>query len=270
VLVHVTGDATAGHWVWNDPVGSGVGLIQPEDDHTPALGTRCWATGNAISSGAGFNAADVDGGRTVLLSPTFDATGLTSPTMRYFRSFSNNAGPNGGTDTLHVQLSNNNGATWVTVESVRLSSPAWTERTFQIATYRTPTATMRLRFSIADRGADSTVEAAIDDIALYDFTVTSAAPPVFLTRLLPNLPNPFNPTTRLRWEQESSGAARLRIYDARGRLVRTLVDAWRPAGPHEQAWNGRDDAGHGVASGAYFVRLETGARTLSQRVMLVR
>lgn len=271
-LVQPSDGAVAGHWVWSDPVGSGVGGIQPEDDHTAAPGIRCFVTGNAPKVGDPFGTADVDGGRTILLGPTFDATVVASPMLRYWRWFSNDAGPNGGSDSLYVQLSNNNGATWVNIETVRVTNAAWTEVTVPIATYRTPTTTMRLRFTVADRGNDSTVEAAIDDISMFGATsgATDVAAPARVTRLLPNVPNPFNPTTRLRFELETAGATQLRVFDVRGRLVRALVNGWQPAGAQERVWNGRDERGHAVASGAYFVRLEHGDRTLSQRVMLVR
>jgi hypothetical protein len=74
----------------------------------------------------------------------------------------------------------------------------------------------------------------------------------------------------LRFELEAPGAARLRIFDVSGRMVRELVHAWFGPGSHERVWDGRDAGGHGVASGPYFVQLQTGERSLSRRVMLVR
>ena len=74
-------------------------------------------------------------------------------------------------------------------------------------------------------------------------------------RLLANAPNPFNPSTRLRFALERAGTVALAVYDARGRLVRDLgAQAW-PAGEHAVTWNGRDEAGRAAASGVYYVRL---------------
>ncbi len=65
-------------------------------------------------------------------------------------------------------------------------------------------------------------------------------------------------------------AVRLRIYDAAGRLVRTLVDGVRPAGSHTAFWDGRDDAGRNAASGAYVCRLEAGTSVRAVRMTLLK
>ena len=49
-----------------------------------------------------------------------------------------------------------------------------------------------------------------------------------------------------------------RVFDARGALVRTLLEQWLPAGEHEARWDGRDRSGAGVATGLYFAQLTTG------------
>ena len=73
--------------------------------------------------------------------------------------------------------------------------------------------------------------------------------------LHPAAPNPFNPSTTLRFSVAEAGAARLAVYDTNGRWVRGLVDGYRPAGQHAVVWNGTDDSGRPVASGVYLVRL---------------
>src|SRR5262249_43180848 len=171
-VVHPVDDSDSGDWVWGDPIGSGVGTVQPEDDHTPSPGTHCWVTGQAAKAGDSFDAADVDGGRTVLLSPSFDAT-AGSLVLSYWRWFTNSAGANPGTDSLHVELSNNDGASWTAVEHVTTTAAVWTQVAVPIASVLAPTATMRLRVSVADRGNDSTVEAAFDDVQLTDGVPTA-------------------------------------------------------------------------------------------------
>ena len=76
-------------------------------------------------------------------------------------------------------------------------------------------------------------------------------------RLLPNTPNPFNPTTQLRFALDRAGDVALAVYDARGRLVRRFAPGTYPAGQHAVTWDGRDDAGRAAASGVYQVRLVT-------------
>jgi hypothetical protein len=71
-----------------------------------------------------------------------------------------------------------------------------------------------------------------------------------------NQPNPFNPSTKLTMTVAASGDPVLvAVYDASGRLVRTLHDGPAAAGPHELVWNGEDDRGNRVASGVYFARM---------------
>jgi hypothetical protein len=71
-------------------------------------------------------------------------------------------------------------------------------------------------------------------------------------------PNPFADGTRVRFSVPAEASARLTVVDVSGRTVRTLVDAALPAGPSQVAWDGRDADGRTVASGVYFVRLESG------------
>ena len=106
-------------------------------------------------------------------------------------------------------------------------------------------------------------------VSFDEAAATSAPPATAGARLLPNLPNPFNPSTRIRFELERSGPVRLEVVDARGRQVRTLVDGLRTPGLHEVVWNGRDHGGAPVASGVYRVRLINGGDVLSQSMTLV-
>lgn len=103
--------------------------------------------------------------------------------------------------------------------------------------------------------------------------VVADAPGVPAVRfgLAQNVPNPFNPRTVIAFSLERAGAARLRIHDAAGRLVRTLRDGEAlPAGRHEAAWEGLDDAGRPVAAGVYHCRLESGGQVASRRLTLVK
>jgi choice-of-anchor B domain-containing protein len=87
-------------------------------------------------------------------------------------------------------------------------------------------------------------------------------------RLLGNFPNPFHPSTAIRFEMASAAPVQLRIYDASGRLVRSLLDRPVGAGIQSVAWNGLDETSRPVASGVYYYRLETPGFTES-RSMLV-
>jgi hypothetical protein len=84
-------------------------------------------------------------------------------------------------------------------------------------------------------------------------------------------PNPFNATTSLSVAMPATGWAKLRLFDLRGRRVRTLVDELVPAGRTDYVWDGRDDLGRVLSSGVYFARLVTsGGSTQVQKLMLVK
>jgi hypothetical protein len=88
--------------------------------------------------------------------------------------------------------------------------------------------------------------------------------------LHPNYPNPFNPRTTIAYTLPVTGHVSLRVYDAAGRLVKTLVDAVETAGRHAAAWNGVDDGGADVSSGVYFVRLESVGGIETRKVVLLK
>ena len=98
--------------------------------------------------------------------------------------------------------------------------------------------------------------------------IAGAVPSLF--RLHPARPNPFNPTTRIRFDLAEDGPVRFEIYDMAGRLVRRLVDENLAAGSYEETWRGVGNRGEDVASGVYFARLTAGGKTETTRLMLVR
>ncbi len=85
-----------------------------------------------------------------------------------------------------------------------------------------------------------------------------------------NVPNPFNPTTLIRFELPARARVKLHVYDVRGRLVRRLVEGELQEGVQEIPWNGRDDSGVFAASGVYFYRLETPRGVVSRKMVLLR
>lgn len=81
-------------------------------------------------------------------------------------------------------------------------------------------------------------------------------------------PNPFPRTTSIEFELPRSGPVALQVYDASGRLVRTLLHEVRAAGRHRVTWEGQGDDGRDVAAGVYFARLVSGPRVARQRLVL--
>jgi len=83
-------------------------------------------------------------------------------------------------------------------------------------------------------------------------------------------PNPPQGSTKLRFAVPRSGQVTLRVFDVRGRVIRELVSGWTEVGVHHVVWNGLDDAGHRVAPGIYFTRLNTDHESRSLRLIRVQ
>jgi glucose/arabinose dehydrogenase len=101
---------------------------------------------------------------------------------------------------------------------------------------------------------------------------TSVPPPARpRTNLAPPVPSPARGSAGLRYELSSQARVSLRLYDARGRVVRTLVVAeGQGPGPHAVLWDGRDDLGRQAHPGLYFARLEVAGETFQQKVPFLR
>lgn len=83
--------------------------------------------------------------------------------------------------------------------------------------------------------------------------------------LLPNQPNPFNPSTRIGFVLPAKGLVRVDVFDAAGHRVATLVNDVRDAGVHSVDWNAI-----GAASGVYFCRLQAGKESVSRKMVLLK
>ena len=88
--------------------------------------------------------------------------------------------------------------------------------------------------------------------------------------LLQNYPNPFNPETTIPFVLNQTAHATLQVFNVRGEVVGTLVQARLPAGVHRVVWDGRDAAQRPVSSGVYFARLRVGASVQERKMLLVR
>jgi hypothetical protein len=85
-----------------------------------------------------------------------------------------------------------------------------------------------------------------------------------------NLPNPFNPSTRISFELGAPCRATLAVYDVSGKLVRTLLDETLAPGVHSIEWDGRAERGKAASSGMYFYKLRAGSFTETRKMVLLR
>ena len=94
-------------------------------------------------------------------------------------------------------------------------------------------------------------------------------------RLLANYPNPFNPETWLPYELAENGSVAIRVYSASGQLVRLLNLGNKPAGFYTTKskaayWDGKNEAGEQVSSGAYFYIIQAGKFTATKKMVVAK
>ena len=94
--------------------------------------------------------------------------------------------------------------------------------------------------------------------------------PVFINEMLPAFPNPFNPSTTIRFSLKNDQHARIDIFNIRGQRVTTLVNEVLEQGHHEVIWHGTTSYGRQAASGVYFIRMQTDGFERVNRALLLK
>ncbi len=113
----------------------------------------------------------------------------------------------------------------------------------------------------------------VDDLTLHMLDPETDAEPMPDAQgftLRQNVPNPFNPTTRIDFELEKAGNVDLNVYDVSGRLVASLFSGHLGEGAHEVTWNGKTNNGTTAATGVYLYVLKTETGMASKRMVLLR
>jgi hypothetical protein len=193
--------ATGGIWEWGDPVGT---IAQAANDHTE-LGQHCLMTGQhygactlsdspCISNsdcgsnegcsfaGLGPGISDVDGGTTTAQSPIYPLNPTAITQVNYWRWYSNNtASPQVLDDHLHIDLSLDDGSTWVNYEDLGPGNPSsnggWQKAEIWLNEIQNGPSSIQMRVRASDEGFGSVVEAALDDISIRQVICDTPPPP---------------------------------------------------------------------------------------------
>ena len=107
----------------------------------------------------------------------------------------------------------------------------------------------------------------------FDLCSASAAlgiPETTLPIVAGAAPNPFRGSTQIQFVQPNAGPVRLEIVDVRGNLVRSLVNATLPEGPHSIAWDGRNNQDALAPGGVYFGRVANASGVGGTKLLLMR
>ena len=176
-------NATTGIWEEAIPVGSYAEandpstIVAPTADHTIGLAGYAFITGLNPGVNDGIGANDVDAGKTTLVSPVMDLSSYTNPVMTYWRWYANApaSGANPASDWWQVEVSNDGGANWQFLENTLQQDISWRRMAFRVADVIEPTDAFQMRFIASDSttigeylDGGSLIEAALDDIILYD------------------------------------------------------------------------------------------------------
>lgn len=214
-----TDNATSGEWIHASPVPSFAGglPVQPGVDHTTNSATgKCLVTGNAAGATSPAGQADVDGGVTSVVTPTFDVSSFTDPIIEYYRWYGNDRGSNRGNDYWAVYVKTPT-STGFLVDYTNKSDYSWRRRIFRVRQYYTAAlpSNLQLKFIASDNmvsslpnNGQSTVEAAVDDLFIYDKEdITSAAD--VTTAKAQIYPNPANSEIHINFTKQYKGVITL-------------------------------------------------------------
>jgi subtilisin family serine protease len=121
----------------------------------------------------------------------------------------------------------------------------------------------------------ATLQELLDNVDAANDAYNPASPvsdnsPIKLFRLAQNHPNPFNPSTSIKYSVAREGHVELGIYDLSGHLIRTLVRESRASGDYTVTWDGRNASGGAVPSGMYFYKYSSGGESTSRKMTLIK
>lgn len=123
-----------------------------------------------------------------------------------------------------------------------------TSMTFRIPPETTPTVV----FDSLTQLVSGTTFGTVNPVVTGNISNLNEIPTEF--KLYDNFPNPFNPSTSIKYDIPSKSLVKLTVYDVTGKLLETLVNENLEPGRYEALWNGAN-----YASGVYFTRIEAGS-----------
>ncbi len=114
----------------------------------------------------------------------------------------------------------------------------------------------------------------VDDFSVHSdggtVDIDDPGMPALVTELQGNYPNPFNPSTTIRYSVKEATPVTIGIYNVKGQLVKTLVNEDKSSGNHSVVWNGRDNNNQAVSSGVYFYKMLAGKYSSTKKMILMK
>ena len=170
-----------------------------------------------------------------------------------------------GVDSTRIRVSYDNGSTWSLLTEQGPPDTSWTW-----AVPDTTADSCLVEIRVRDALGNPTID--VSGIFAISGTPLAADGPAGITApvLARVFPNPMRGATRIAYSLPGAMDVHLRVYDLRGRVVRTLVEGPVGAGYHEHTWDGTADDGRRAAAGIYFTVLDTPGERQTRKIVLAR
>ena len=195
---------------------------------------------------------------TMTFTPGFDLHSVDKATLMFWTKYYTEQDK----DICYVEVSGDN-LSWTKLDSLSGAKPKWTQRQVSLVEFiKAGYAKVWLRFHFVSDSMNTGFGVLIDDVEIYPERPTDIQVPELTDRiatkwnLAQNYPNPFNMTTRIEYSLPKAAEVTIAIYNIRGQVVRTCLQAHQSPGHHFVVWDGCDDAGQQVGTGIYMYHLE--------------
>ncbi len=148
-----------------------------------------------------------------------------------------------------------------------LTSNLWTQKSIILDQYAGQT----VYFGFHHFNVINQMMIRLDDIKVQFASANNDLPVIInTTRLGKNYPNPFNPETSIEFYLSNSETVKLDIYNAKGQLVKSLINSNLDAGKHNIIWDGKDNNDQNVGSGIYFYKMTAKNYSSMNKMLLVK
>jgi carboxypeptidase T len=173
-------------------------------------------------------------------------------------------------DNAYIQVSSNNGTNWTSVKYYYGQQLSWKQEVLDITDLVNASAQMKIRFLLVTNRGGNTDGFFVDNIKIqnYQDVLTGVGSEQEIPSrydLSQNYPNPFNPSTSIKYQLPKAGYVKLTVFDALGRVVKTLVNENKPAGVYETSLDASQ-----LSTGVYFYKIEAGDFSDVKKMMLIK
>jgi hypothetical protein len=236
------------------------------DPRYAARGSFCF--GNDLNEAGSYNTIYANNQDSWLESPAIDCSGKENVYLAFRRWLTVQKRPS---DFARIYI--NGTEIWSNPILVHTVGDQWEEVMYDISAYADNNPAVRIKFNMRSSATISFGGWNIDDVRLMAPTGNPAATPdpkPIAGLDITTYPNPSTSVVNLRVTVPSEGGVpAIRIFDAGGRLVRTIDMGAVGAGVHRTTWNGMDDQGHRLAAGLYLLKVSLDGNETSSRLLVL-